>query len=349
METASFAHAYVTATVLAEKGWRDLPCLIVAGGQEAAEDLARELRLYLPHREVHFLPARGVWYGSEGVVPPRVVGRRAQALGSLRDDAVVVVEGSTLMEKVLPGAGSSFVLQVGERVRFEGLPEMLVDLGYERADQVEEAGEFSVRGGLIDIFPTTHVAPVRVEFWGDEVESIRSFSVYSQRSLASLEHVEVLAAREDEEADARSIQDLLPPGTRVVVVDPSAVSTQVDAFCGDLDDVVGGDGEATSRARPAPEAAGRTRRPGTMLGGRRVGCRGRGSRGSGRAARPARLRPRPLRRLERGVRLDRGTQPRYRGPCRGRRRSGRRFRRGRTDNPRHQRRPAHNQPPRGRA
>ena len=255
METASFAHAYVTATVLAEKGWRDLPCLIVAGGQEVAEDLARELRLYLPHREVHFLPARGVWYGSEGVVPPRVVGRRAQALGSLRDDAVVVVEGSTLMEKVLPGAGSSFVLQVGERVRFEGLPEMLVDLGYERADQVEEAGEFSVRGGLIDIFPTTHVAPVRVEFWGDEVESIRSFSVYSQRSLASLEHVEVLAAREDEEADARSIQDLLPPGTRVVVVDPNAVSTQVDAFCGDLDDVVGGDGEATSRARPAPEAA----------------------------------------------------------------------------------------------
>src|SRR5680860_524537 len=245
VEAASFAHAYIAATVLAEKGWRDLPCVLLAGGQEDAEELARELALYLPHREVLYLPGRGVWYGSEGVVPPRVVGRRTRALDALGEDAVVVAEAATLMEKVLPGAGVSFVLQVGERVRFEGLPGMLVDLGYERADQVEEAGEFSVRGGLLDIFPTTRSAPVRVEFWGDEIESIRSFSVYSQRSLASLEHVQILAAAEDGEAGARSIHELLPAGTRVVIVDPNSVASQVAAFRADLDDITGVAGSGT--------------------------------------------------------------------------------------------------------
>jgi len=258
VEAASFAHAYIAATVLAEKGWRDLPCVLLAGGQEDAEELARELALYLPHREVLYLPGRGVWYGSEGVVPPRVVGRRTRALDALGEDAVVVAEAATLMEKVLPGAGVSFVLQVGERVRFEGLPGMLVDLGYERADQVEEAGEFSVRGGLLDIFPTTRSAPVRVEFWGDEIESIRSFSVYSQRSLASLEHVQILAAAEDGEAGARSIHELLPAGTRVVIVDPNSVASQVAAFRADLDDITGVAGSGTPAVTPAAAAASAT-------------------------------------------------------------------------------------------
>ncbi|MHB0980436.1 MAG: transcription-repair coupling factor [Thermoleophilia bacterium] len=252
VESASFSHDYIAAAVLASHGWRDLPCLVVAGGREAAEELSRELALYLPHREVLYLPARGVWYGSEGVVPPRVVGRRVRALDALARGAVVVVEASTLLETALRGSAPSGGLAVGERVRFDDLAGVLVDLGYERMDQVEEPGEFSVRGGLIDIFPSTAAAPVRVEFWGDDVETIRSFSVFSQRSLATLERVEFEAAREDAEGHPEHIHELLAAGGRVLVVDPDAVAAQVEAFVADLDDVAGGPGRPPAPAAPPP-------------------------------------------------------------------------------------------------
>ncbi|MHB1345061.1 MAG: CarD family transcriptional regulator, partial [Thermoleophilia bacterium] len=240
VETPSFAHDYLAAAILSHRSWHDVPCLVVAGGQESAEELSREIALYLPRREVLYLPARGVWYGSEGVVPPRVVGRRVRALDALERGAVVVVEASTLLETVLRGAAASSGLGVGERVRFDDLAGALVDLGYERVDQVEEPGEFSVRGGLVDIFPSTAAAPVRVEFWGDDVETMRSFSVFSQRSLGSVERVEFEAAREDPEGSPVRIHDLLGGRGRVIVVDPVAAVAQVEAFRADLDDVAGG-------------------------------------------------------------------------------------------------------------
>ncbi|MHB8867309.1 MAG: transcription-repair coupling factor [Thermoleophilia bacterium] len=240
VETPSFAHDYLAAAVLGHRGWHDVPCLVVTGGQESAEELSREIALYLPRREVLYLPARGVWYGSEGVVPPRVVGRRVRALDALERGGVVVVEASTLLETVLRGAAPTSGLGVGERVRFDDLAGALVDLGYERVDQVEEPGEFSVRGGLVDIFPSTASAPVRVEFWGDDVETIRSFSVFSQRSLGSVERVEFEAAREDPDGSPVRIHDLLGGRGRVIVVDPDAAAAQVEAFRADLDDVAGG-------------------------------------------------------------------------------------------------------------
>lgn len=242
MTAPSFAHPYLAAGFLTALPWAAAPSLVVAPTQESAEELRRELALYLT-RPVFHLPARGVWYGPEAEVPPRVVGRRQQALEGLRRGSVLVVEATTLMEAAVPGRGGSLLLRVGERTEFEPLLEQLVDLGYARVDQVEEAGEFAVRGGLIDIFPTTESAPVRMEFWGDEVESLRSFSAYSQRSLATLESVEVLAAVEDPEAPPRAIADLLPASTRVLRVDPARAGVRIAAFRGDLADVFGENGD----------------------------------------------------------------------------------------------------------
>jgi len=239
VEAPSFVHEYVAATVLAAPAWRGDTCLVVTGGQDLAEEAARELSLYLPRRRVLLLPSRGVWYGSEGVVPPRVVGNRSLALAALAGPAVVVAEAATLLERALPPAAPPLVMKVGEHTRFDDLAGTLVDLGYERVDQVEDPGEFSVRGGLVDIFPTTEPAPVRVEFWGDDVESIRSFSVYSQRSLASLEEVHVVAAEEDTTAESRPVHDLLPPQARVLLLDPARIDGRVEAFVADLDDVAG--------------------------------------------------------------------------------------------------------------
>ena len=235
----SFVHPYLTAGILANEPWLSAPCLVVAPNQDSAEELARELALFLPQRRVLHLPARDVWYGPEAEVPPRVAGRRAQALAALGRPGVVVVEATTLMEAAVPGARPPLTLAAGGRQDFEVLARELVELGYTRRDQVEEAGDFAVRGGLVDVFPATARAPVRVEFWGDEVESLRSFSVYSQRSLGTLQSVDIVAAAEEELAEPVPISSLLAPGTHVVLVDPRRAGPAIEAFQNDLDDVFG--------------------------------------------------------------------------------------------------------------
>ncbi|MCE5253782.1 MAG: transcription-repair coupling factor [Actinomycetia bacterium] len=242
----TFAQAYVIAGLLQRSPWRERPIVVVAPAQEAAGDLEHELGLYCPERPVTYLPPRGVWYGSEGEVKPRVAGRRARAVAALRSGpvagrgpAVVVVEATTLMEGVVPPAIAPVTISVGSEYEFDALAHRLVELGYVRVDQVEDAGEFSIRGGIIDVFPATEPHPVRVEFWGDEVESLRSFSVYSQRSLGPLQDVTLHAAGEEPGGRPQSIVSLLREETYLIRTDPVRAATRLEAFQSDMADVIG--------------------------------------------------------------------------------------------------------------
>ena len=116
----SFVRAYVTAGIVASDPWDATPCLVVAPNQDAAEELRREIALYLPQRAVLHLPARGVWYGPEAGVPARVAARRSLALEALAGPAVVVVQAATLMEAALPGAHGPRRLAIGDHVPFDG-------------------------------------------------------------------------------------------------------------------------------------------------------------------------------------------------------------------------------------
>jgi transcription-repair coupling factor (superfamily II helicase) len=245
----SFAHAYLTAAILERRPWSESTTLIVAPDQDAAEEMEHELALYLPERPVVYLPPRGVWHGSEAEVKPRVAGRRARALWALAQGAVgwegafppvIVVEATTLLEAVIEPPADPLTIRAGMHVEFEDLVRRLAGAGYVRVDQVEDAGEFSVRGGIVDVFPVTERVPVRVEFWGDEVESLRAFSVYSQRSLGPLGAVDVYAAAERRAGEPAFITSLLPEGARVVEVDPARARARVEAFQADLADLVGG-------------------------------------------------------------------------------------------------------------
>ncbi|OLT49283.1 transcription-repair coupling factor [Saccharomonospora sp. CUA-673] len=98
---------------------------------------------------------------------------------------VVVSTVRSLIQPLAPGLGSlaPVDLRVGEEQDFEGVLERLVELAYTRVDMVEKRGEFAVRGGILDVFAPTDDHPHRIEFWGDEVSEIRTFSVSDQRSL----------------------------------------------------------------------------------------------------------------------------------------------------------------------
>ncbi|MEJ8280396.1 transcription-repair coupling factor [Pseudonocardia spirodelae] len=133
---------------------------------------------------------------------PDTVARRLTILHRLAAPGtaprVVVTAARSLIQPVAPGLGAlePVVLAPGEEHDFEQLLERLVELAYTRAEMVTTRGEFAVRGGILDVFPPTAEHPVRVEFWGDEVSELRSFSVADQRSVGDVERVAVPPCRE---------------------------------------------------------------------------------------------------------------------------------------------------------
>ena len=111
---------------------------------------------------------------------------------------MVVVSAVALSEKVPDPAmrPRGFELRVGELIDLDETAMDLVAAGYERVDQVEDRGQFAIRGGLLDLFPATEDRAVRVDLFGDEIESLRWFSTFTQRSLGDAEVVEVAPAAE---------------------------------------------------------------------------------------------------------------------------------------------------------
>ena len=96
----------------------------------------------------------------------------------------------------------------------------LVDLGYERVGQVELPGQFSVRGGIIDIYPLTEENPWRIELWDDEIDSIRSFDAESQRSLENIDEITIYPATEKMDCeDMVSFLDYFPEEKTLLFLD----------------------------------------------------------------------------------------------------------------------------------
>jgi transcription-repair coupling factor (superfamily II helicase) len=203
------------------------PAVVVAGDDRAARDLAAGLKSWLEPRTVRYYPSRGVSYESHLAPPPHLVGLRIAALDALQEDApVVVVSAVALSEKVPDPAlrPHGFTLRAGELLDLEETARDLVAAGYERVDQVDDRGQFAIRGGLLDLFPATEDRAVRVDLFGDEIESLRWFSTFTQRSLGDAELVEVAPAAElaeehrelaeiaalEDEADRPDIAELLP-------------------------------------------------------------------------------------------------------------------------------------------
>ncbi|HEX2436639.1 MAG TPA: CarD family transcriptional regulator, partial [Solirubrobacterales bacterium] len=191
----------LAALVEAEYGLADRPALVVTADDRSARDLARELGAYLKPRRVRYYPSRGTGYESHVAPPPHLVGLRIAALDALtgaEPDAVVVASAVALAEAV-PDASlrpAGFALGPGDQVDLDEVAARLVEAGYERVDQVAERGQFAVRGGILDVFGATEDRAARAELFGDEIESVRWFSTFTQRSLGDAERVELAPAAE---------------------------------------------------------------------------------------------------------------------------------------------------------
>ena len=173
--------------------------VVTATGREA-EDIAAALRCYLPPESVAEFPAWETLPHERLSPRSDTVGRRLAVLRRLAHPtpgdpvsgpvSVLVAPVRAVMQPVVVGLGDlqPVGLRVGDEIELGGVVELLVAAAYTRTDMVERRGEFAVRGGILDVFPPTESHPLRVEFWGDQVEEIRWFSVADQRSLEVADH-----------------------------------------------------------------------------------------------------------------------------------------------------------------
>jgi transcription-repair coupling factor (superfamily II helicase) len=231
---------YLLAGLLDEaRGLGGRPALVVAADDIGARDLARALGAYVAPRRVRYYPSRGMGYESHLAPPPHLVGLRVGALDALTaaedgGEAPIVVASAVALAEAVPDASlrpAGFALSRGEEVDLGDVSELLVEAGYERVDQVEERGQFAVRGGILDVFPATEERAARLELFGDEIESIRWFSTFTQRSLGDGDHVElnpaaelalehrVLAEIAAEDGERPEITELLPVDSFQPVLD----------------------------------------------------------------------------------------------------------------------------------
>ncbi len=192
---------FLVAALLAREPAR--AAIVVAPDDRGAHELAGDLAAWLAPRRVRFYPSRGVTYESHLTPPPHLVGLRIAALDALLEPAsaaapVVVASATALAEKVADPAlrPHSATLALGDLLDVDEFAAQLVDMGYERVGQVEERGQFAVRGGLLDVYGATADRAVRIELFDIEVESLRTFSTFTQRSLESIERVEIAPAAE---------------------------------------------------------------------------------------------------------------------------------------------------------
>jgi transcription-repair coupling factor (superfamily II helicase) len=167
---------------------------VTATGREA-EDLTAALRAYLPADSVAEFPSwetlpherlspRSDTVGRRLSVLRRLAHPESSTAGPLR---VVVAPVRAVVQPLVAGLGElvPVTLKVGQEMPFSDVVRRLADAAYARVDMVTHRGEFAVRGGIIDVFPPTEDHPVRVEFFGDEVDQMRWFAVADQRSLSS--------------------------------------------------------------------------------------------------------------------------------------------------------------------
>jgi transcription-repair coupling factor (superfamily II helicase) len=202
---------------LYERLGRPLVCLLPEDAD--ARDAAEAAGWFLGEDNVGYMPSRGVRWESGLEPPPHLVGERARALDVLARGGLVCVSARAIAEALPPvkARPEPLALAPGAELGLEGLSESLALAGYERVERVDDRGQFAVRGGIVDVFPTTGREPLRVEFFGDEIESIRAFSPFTQRALHPVESCVIYPAAErrldlleewhGDEGEARPVPD----------------------------------------------------------------------------------------------------------------------------------------------
>ena len=215
--------------------------LLVLNDREEAAYLFDDLTELLSPNEVMFFPSSYKRVTRHGKIEQENIVQRTEVLNRVnsKNQCIIVTYPDALMEKVITSetlASNTLSISVKEKLSIEFVNDVLFEYGFERVDFVYEPGQYSVRGGIIDIFSFAHDEPFRIDFFGDEVESIRSFDIDTQLSVKKYDSVSVIPNIQHGIADENRIDFLsyLPTDYILAFRDIEFTASQLETFYNDL-------------------------------------------------------------------------------------------------------------------
>lgn len=172
--------------------------LIVTYSEDRAKEILDAYSFF--DKNILYYPAKDVLFYSADIHGHTILRQRMEVIKGIIEGSIstVVVSIDALLNKIVPLEeikNHIVTFQSGAVLDLEKMKKKLVSLGYERNDWVDGVGQFAVRGGILDIFPMSSECPFRVELWGEEIDSIRSFDVESQRSIENVETLSIYPAK----------------------------------------------------------------------------------------------------------------------------------------------------------
>ena len=200
---------------------REYSRLIVTFTEQRAREISEEYRFF--DKNVRYFPAKDILFYQSDIRGNEIAKERLEVLKLLAggQNCTVVTTFDALMNRMAEPAGFLSMiksLKTGDAVDMNAIQKELAVMGYERCYQAEAPGQFAVRGGILDVYVLTEDNPYRIELWGDEIDSIRSFEASSQRSIENLEEIQIYPANEfllDQSALQEGIRRLREEADRV--------------------------------------------------------------------------------------------------------------------------------------
>ncbi|OUQ45366.1 transcription-repair coupling factor [Drancourtella sp. An12] len=200
--------------------------LYILADEEKAKEVLEEYQFL--DGEVLFYPAKDFLFYRADIRGKYLVKQRMEVFRALKEEenVTVITTICALMDGVRPPLKIDeevFSVRTGETSDLEELVQRLSAMGYDREVQIEGPGQFAVRGGIVDIFPLTEEMPVRIEFWDDEIDSIRTFDAQTQRSIENREEITVYPARDeaDEQEEVSFLRYFRPEETLLFLDEPA--------------------------------------------------------------------------------------------------------------------------------
>ena len=211
--------AYLTSAVYESL---DKPVVIITHSDMEAKNLYEDLSLYSIN--VSYFPAKEVVFYNVDAISGDLRWARLRVIKEIleKKKGILVTSIDAFASKYTPRKlfkKHKLSLRVGKEVDFEDISRILSEGGYERVEIVEGKGEYSLRGGLLDVFPPDSSNPYRIELFGDEIESIRTFNIESQRSIDRVKTVKIFPAKE-------------------MIIDESLMQEAIESINGELNEVL---------------------------------------------------------------------------------------------------------------
>ena len=215
------------------------PMMIVLDDNDAAQYMYADIKTLIDERDVYFFPCshRRRQKTDEALTVQRTEVLTA-LLGERQKESPIIITTPEALAESVPNPQvlekNKISLSVGEELPISILTEMLLNLDFKRVDFVYEPGQFAVRGGIVDVYSFAHDIPVRIDFFGDDIDSIREFELETQLSQNKVDSVDIVGGQ-SEEKDIATIWAYLPPETLWISNDFGLMKFKMTSTITDID------------------------------------------------------------------------------------------------------------------